>query len=150
LPRSYVRKAGLDQTDCVIEARLIARLSVQECIELCDISERTWYRWLKNGAPTWALRLILSQEPSLDRFGWKDWEISGGCLYFKQLSYRYYWTPAKLILPLWGITDSSAPWSETTDNLSAIEPARKARQNSRNVTKTPINAASKPHIHSPA
>jgi hypothetical protein len=42
----------------------------------------------------------MSQSPTLDRFGWKDWEIRKGILHYKQLSYRYQWTPAKLIVPL--------------------------------------------------
>ena len=146
MSRSYVAAAGLDLVDTITEAQVEARLTVSQCIELCDISERTWYRWLKDGAPTWAIRLVMSQAPNLDRFGWKDWEITGGCLYFKQLSYRYYWTPTKLILPLWGITSASAPWESDADNLSSLDTARKARiapENSENRTKTPES----PDIH---
>lgn len=147
---SYSKKAGLDNVSDITGAMIEARLTADQCIELCDISERTWYRWKNEGAPQWAIRLVMSQRPALDRFGWKDWEISGGCLYFKQLSYRYYWTPAKLILPLWGITDASAPWQSQADNLSVLEPARKARKARSNVTKTPINTASKPLTHKSA
>lgn len=147
---SYLKQAGLDNVYDITEARLRAGLTVRQCIELCDISERTWYRWLRYRAPTWAIRLVMSQQATLDRFGWKDWEISGGCLYFKQLSYRYYWTPVKLILPLYNLRESDLAWQSQADNLSAIEPARKARRVRRNVTKIPLNPDSKPLTHSSA
>lgn len=150
MTRSYVAAAGLDLVDTIIEAKLEARLTVAQCIELCDINERTWYRWLRHGAPRWAIRLVMSQCPTLDRFGWKDWEINGGNLHYKQLSYRYHWTPLKLILPLYNVRDSDLPWSGVTDNLSALEPARKARQEARKSTKTPINTVPKPLTHTSA
>jgi hypothetical protein len=139
--KSYVDQAGLDQADTITEARIEARLSVAQCIELCDISQRTWYRWLSNGAPRWAIRLVTSQSPTLDRFGWKDWEIRKGILHYKQLSYRYYWTPARLILPLYNARESHIAWQGTTDNLSSLEEARKAK----NSPQTPKN---KPNRHS--
>jgi hypothetical protein len=126
--KSYVDQAGLDLIDTITEARIEAWLTVAQCIELCDISERTWYRWMRNGAPRWAIRLVMSQGPALDRFGWKDWEIRKGLLHYKQLSYRYHWTPAQLILPLYNARESHLAWSGTTDNLSAIETARETRK----------------------
>jgi hypothetical protein len=126
--KSYVNGAGLDLVDTITEARIEAWLSVDQCIELCDISERTWYRWIRDGAPRWAIRLVMSQRPALDYLGWKDWEIRGGCLYNKQLSYRYHWTPAALMIPLYNIPESDIPWAAAADNLSSIEKARKARK----------------------
>lgn len=125
---SYVRRAALDTTFCITDARLLARLSVSQCLELCDVSERTWRRWMHVGAPVWAVRLVLSQRATLDRFGWKAWEIRGGCLYNNQLSHRYYWTPAKLLLPLYGITDHDIPWSGLAANLSSLDCARRQRE----------------------
>lgn len=136
---SYVAKAGLNTTDSITEARLVARLTVEDCIELCDISERTWYRWLKLGAPQWAVRLVLSQQATLDRFGWKDWEIRDGALYWNQLHYRYFWTPERLVLPLYNVRDSDIPWQSYADNLSAIEVARRARSAAQ-VTDSPADA----------
>jgi hypothetical protein len=69
----------------------------------------------------------MSQQATLDRFGWKDWEIRNGVLYNNQLSYRYHWTPANLITPLFNVTASDIPWRGTTDNLSSIEEARRKR-----------------------
>ncbi|PLW80969.1 hypothetical protein CWI75_17890, partial [Kineobactrum sediminis] len=83
-----------------------------------------------------------SQQGSLERFGWKHWEIRRGCLYNRQLSHRYYWTPVKLRMPLYGFTDSDAGWSHLADNLSSLEAGRKARnqdqslQNTANPTST--------------
>ena len=131
--KSYIDRAGLDLADTITEARIEAWLTVAQSIELCDISERTWYRWMRNGAPRWAIRLVMSQGPALDRLGWKDWEIRKGILYYKQLSYRYYWTPVKLVLPLYGIRESHLPWTGTADNLSSLEQAR----DTRNSPKTP-------------
>jgi hypothetical protein len=74
--------------------------------ELCDINERTWYRWIKDGAPRWAIRLVMSKRGSLNHLDWKDWENDGGCLYYRQLQYRYYRTPARLRVPLFNIKDS--------------------------------------------
>lgn len=42
---SYVKRAKLNHTDDLHEALIHAGLSVDDCIELCDISRRTWYRW---------------------------------------------------------------------------------------------------------
>ena len=125
---SYIAKARLNVTSCVTEARLIARLTITECIELCNISERTWYRWRQSGAPTWAVRLILSQHASLDRFGWHDWEIRNGALHWNQLHHRYFWTPERLVLPLYNIQNSAAPWHAYADNLSSLEAAREAQK----------------------
>ena len=85
---TFVRRAGLDVADTITDARLIAGLSIVDCIELCDISPRTWYRWLQHGAPRWAIRLILSQQGTLDRFGWKHWEIRRGALSQRTASRR--------------------------------------------------------------
>ena len=125
--KSYVDQAGIDLADTITEARIEAWLTVAQCMELCDISERTWYRWLNKGAPRWAIRLVMSQRPTLDRFGWQDWEIRKGLLHYKQLSYRYYWTPASLILPLYNVRESDIAWQGTADNLSSLEQARKAK-----------------------
>ena len=124
---SYVLKARLDTEDCIVQARIVAGLTVAQCIELCDITERTWYRWLRLGAPRWAIRLVLSQQGTLDRYGWKDWEIRGGCLYFNQLHHRYFWTPARLVLPLYNVATVHMPWQEWADNLASLDEARRAR-----------------------
>ncbi len=82
--------------------------------------------------------LVMSKRGTLDHLGWKDWEVRKGLLHYKQLSYRYYWTPVKLVLPLYNIRESDIPWQGQTDNLSAIETARNARK----VDKTPENTVS--------
>ena len=117
---SFVRRASLDVTNCITEARLIAGLTVPECIELCDVSQRTWYRWLQHGAPRWAVRLVLSQQGTLDRFGWPHWEIRRGVLYCNELHHRYYWEPVHLLLPLYGITDRTVLHGGDTDNVSSL------------------------------
>lgn len=133
---SYPKQAGLDNVYDITEARLRAGLTVCQCIDLCNISERTWYRWLRDRAPIWAIRLVMSQQATLDRFGWKDWEIRNGLLHCNQLHYRYHWTQATLILPLFNARQSDLPWQGTTDNLSSLEDARKAK-NSTKTLQTP-------------
>lgn len=135
---SYVYDAGLDQTDSITEARIEALLTVDQCIELCDITKRTWYRWLQEGAPRWAIRLVMSQRGTLDHLGWQDWEIRNGTLNYKQLSYRYYWEPVNLLLPLYNVRESGAPWVSMSDKLSSIERAREARNNIK-CAESPIN-----------
>jgi len=125
---SYISTADLNVTSCVTEARFIARMSITECIELCGISARTWYRWRQSGAPIWAVRLMLSQQATLDRFGWKHWEIRNGALHWNQLHHRYFWTPERLVLPLYNVQSSAAPWHSYTDNLSSLEAAREAQK----------------------
>jgi hypothetical protein len=91
---------------------------------------------LQEDAPTWAIRLIESQVGTLDRFGWKHWEIRDGALYCNQLNHRYHWTPAQLLLPLYSTsTDSHIAWQQSADNLSSLETARKAKK----APKTPEN-----------
>tara|TARA_R110002072_G_scaffold252653_1_gene411476 strand:+ start:835 stop:1197 length:363 start_codon:yes stop_codon:yes gene_type:complete len=118
-------------------------------MELCDVSQRTWYRWMARGAPRWAIRLILSQHGSLDRFGWKHWEMRDGCLYNSQLSHRYHWTPVKLLMPLYGFTDSGAGWSHLADNVSSIEAASRARNQPRSLQNTanPLSAKESTTAH---
>jgi hypothetical protein len=125
---SFVRKHGLDTTSDLTEARHIAGLSVADCIELCDVSKRTWYRWSKEGAPTWAVRLILSCHGTLDRFGWPDWEMRGGRLYYNQLSHRYFWDPMRLVMPLYGVHDPAILWQHYHDNVAGIDRARELKQ----------------------
>jgi hypothetical protein len=143
LAKSYVTIAGLDDVDTIFEAMVRAHLTRVQCIELCDINERTWRRWIKHGAPRWAIRLVMSQRGSLDHLGWKDWEIDNGCLFFNQLSHRYHWTPARLILPLYSLTASHLPWTATADNLSSLEAARKTKED----TKKPTESVPNPDIH---
>lgn len=119
--------AEYDQVDDITEARIEAWLSIDQVIELCDIDKRTWYRWLQRGAPRWAIRLVMSQRATLDRFGWKDWEIRDGVLYCKQLAYRYHWTPAHLILPLFNARDSTGLYSSQAGNVASLDGARQSR-----------------------
>lgn len=95
----------LDQTNDIDEARRLVFLSVADVQELCDISRGTWFRWKRDGAPKWAIRLVLSQSGRLDHLGWKNWEIRQGCLYFNELHHRYHWEPQHLVLPLFGVRD---------------------------------------------
>ena len=125
---SFIRRASLDVTSCITQARLIAGLTVSDCIQLCDVSQRTWYRWLANGAPRWALRLILSQQGSLDRFGWKHWEIRRGILYCNELHHRYHWEPAHLLLPLYGITDRVVLHGGHTDRVTPLVDGKNRRE----------------------
>ncbi len=120
----YAHNHDLDQTSDLDEARALAGLSIAACIDLCDISSRTWYRWCHDGAPRWATRLILSTRGTLDRFGWKDWEIRHGRLYYNQLSYRYYWDPVRLVVPLYGVKDPGIIFQDLSDKVSGIEEAR--------------------------
>jgi hypothetical protein len=71
----------------------------------------------------------MSQQGNLDYLGGKDREIREGILYYKQLNYRYHWEPINLVLPLFNVRDSDVPWGASTDKLSSIERARKARNN---------------------
>lgn len=135
---SYVRKAGFDRYDDINLARHEARLTVDQCIDLCDITERTWYRWLRDGAPRWAIRLVESQIATLDRFGWQNWEIRAGNLYFNELDHRYFWNPVKLVLPLYNVTDPAVPFDQWADNLSSLQRARDARD-SQQLIETPEN-----------
>ncbi len=59
-----------------------------------------------------------------DRFGWKDWEIRHGRLYYNQLSYRYYWDPVRLVVPLYGVKDPGIIFQDLSDKVSGIEEAR--------------------------
>ncbi|MCP5164722.1 MAG: hypothetical protein H6988_00370 [Pseudomonadales bacterium] len=102
-----------------------------------DISERTWYRWVQVGAPRWAIRLVASQIATLDRFDWPDWEIRNGCLYWNQLDHRYFWTPTRLVLPLYNVDSSDTPWQTWADNLSSLEAARRARTEQKDLQNQP-------------
>lgn len=124
---SYAHNRDLDQTSDLTEARVLAGLSTAACIDLCDITPRTWQRWCNNGAPKWATRLILATRGTLDRYGWKDWEIRGGLLYFNQLAYRYWWDPVRLVLPCYGITDPEILYRNIADNVSGLEKARELK-----------------------
>lgn len=114
---------GVNTLGSITEARIEALLTVDQCIELCDITKRTWYRWLQEGAPRWAIRLVMSQRGNLDYLGWQDWEIRNGALQYKQLSYRYYWEPVNLLLPLYNVRESGAPWVSVTDKLPSSKQA---------------------------
>lgn len=110
------------------EARRTAGLSLARTLEELDISERTWHRWMRKGeAPVWAFRLIHFLSGDLTRLGWKNWQIRGGVLYYNELHYRYHWTPTRLVLPLYNVTESDAAWQQTADNLTSIETLRAAR-----------------------
>ena len=91
---SYVRKAMFDSYDHI---QLVeARMTTADAIMLCDIAERTGHRWLSDGAPRWAIRLVQSQIATLDRFDWKHWKIHGGNLYNNELhtgitGHRHVW-----------------------------------------------------------
>lgn len=126
--KPYSIRVGYDEFDDIGIARLYARMTIEDCIELCDISLRTWYRWRKIGAPRWAIRLIESQIGRLDPFGWKDWEIRGGCLYYNKLDYRYFWTPNRLVLPLYNVKDPSTAFRELADNLTSFVAYKEAQQ----------------------
>lgn len=105
-------------TDDITHARVLAGLTVDQSITLCGVSRRTWYRWTSSQAPTWALRVLLSYRGTLDRLGWKDWEIRGGRLYCNQLAHCYWWEPFHLILPLYGVNPYPDLDSQLTDRLS--------------------------------
>jgi len=124
---SFAKTARLDLTDDIDEARRLVFLSVDDVLELCDISERTWYRWKTSGAPTWAIRLLLSQSGKLDHLGWTHWEIRQGCLYCNQLAYRYHWEPQHLVLSLYGVTDRAIIHG-AGDNLSQVVSLRTYRK----------------------
>lgn len=141
---AYARKAALDTTDSLDDARVAAGLTVADCIDLCDISARTWYRWQRDGSPKWAIRLIMSQCGTLDRFGWKHWEIRNGVLYCNDLHHRYYGEPVNLLLPLYGVKDSALAFAGRTDNLSSIEVARKRREVEKSLN-LPAVPTIKPH-----
>jgi len=117
----------LDRHSDICEARLEAGLTVNQCLNLCAVSQRTWYRWIAHGAPRWAIRLISSQLGTLDRFGWKDWEIRSGLLYCNALHHRYHWEPVNLLLPLYGVRDTTAPLTSHTDNVTSIASAKLRR-----------------------
>ena len=63
---------------------------------------------------------MLSQRGTLDRFGWKNWEIRRGALFCNDLHHRYYWEPVHLLLPLYGVTDPALPHTGRADNVSSL------------------------------
>jgi hypothetical protein len=75
---------------------------------------------MPQGGPRQANHLILSQQGTLDRFGWQNWEIRRGALYCNELHDRYYWEPVHLLLPLYGVTDPALPHSGRADNVSSL------------------------------
>jgi hypothetical protein len=120
--RSIVDQRRLWVTEDIEEARRMAFITVNQAIELCNVSLRTWYRWKRTKAPKWAVRLILSQTGDLSHLGWTHWEIRGGVLYCNELSARYHWEPHHLILPLYGIDGRLQDYQKATDNLSQVVP----------------------------
>jgi hypothetical protein len=123
-----VNLAELDRHSDINEARIDVGLTVPQCLELCAVSQRTWYRWRSGRAPIWAIRLILSQHGSLDRFGWPHWEIRRGVLYCNELHHRYNWEPVHLLLPLYGITDRAVLHGGDTDNVSPLVRRKNRRE----------------------
>jgi len=122
----YSPNPWLDTTDNLTEARFLARLDIQQCIDLCGVSERTWHRWRQQKPPRWATRLILSQCGHLDHLGWKNWEIRAGRLYFNELSWRHWWQPQHLVMPLFGVRDVSIVEPTQTANVAWLISLHKA------------------------
>lgn len=119
--KSYVRRARLNLTDDIEEARLMVGLSLDDAVELCAVSFRTWYRWKSEKAPKWAVRLVLSQTGKLDHLGWKNWEIRKGRLYCNDFNYRYYWEPQHLVLPMYGVKPNQFE-EQDSDRMSPVVP----------------------------
>lgn len=82
---------------CINEARLNAGFFVGECLELFQITERTWYRWIKSGAPNWAHELLELKSGKLDAFGWKNWQIRNGILFCDQFRKPMSWDKQELL-----------------------------------------------------
>ncbi|MEM1402244.1 MAG: hypothetical protein AAGG55_02830 [Pseudomonadota bacterium] len=127
----------LDVTTSVEEARLIVGMSLPDVLELCDITTSTWYRWRRNESPRWAVRLIMSQQGRLDRFGWDHWEIRNGVLYCNELHYRYSWEPINLLAPFWGIDPAAVAAAQGTANVASIDAARKDRESLKTLDRLP-------------
>lgn len=77
-----------------------AGLTIPKTLELLGISERTWRRWNRTKAPTWAPRLLRFYAGYLDELGWKRWQIRDGDLYCGDLHHCYRWNPGDLIASL--------------------------------------------------
>ncbi|WP_461519275.1 hypothetical protein [Porticoccus sp.] len=116
----YVLNPWLDATHNLTEVRFLAGLGIQQCIDLCGVSESTWHRWRREQPPRWATRLILSQCGHLDHLGWHNWQIPAGRLYFNDLSWRHLWEPQHLVMPLFGVKDVSILAPEQTDNVAGL------------------------------
>ncbi|WP_461515714.1 hypothetical protein [Porticoccus sp.] len=67
-----------------------------------------------------ATRLILSQCGHLDHLGWHNWQIRAGRLYCNDLSWRHWWEPQHLVMPLFGVKDVSILVPEQTDNVAGL------------------------------
>jgi hypothetical protein len=80
----------------------------------------------------------MSQRGNPDYLGLQDCGIRNQALYYKQLSSRYYWEPVNLLLPLYNVRESDVPWGASTDKLSSIERARKARNDIKSA-ESPLN-----------
>lgn len=103
------------------EARLQAGFFVHECLALFGISDSTWSRWKKNGAPVWAFRLLECYAGHMDHLGWKHWRITAnGKLVCNGLSSRLWWTPADLLIHAHNLSVSVIPSSNRLSSNDSV------------------------------
>lgn len=85
--------------DCLEDTRLFAGYFVREVCDELGISERSYYRWKREGfGPKWVLVALNLLCGKLDHLGWKGWYIADGKL-FSQYHHpsQYNWTPGQLL-----------------------------------------------------
>ena len=112
------RKVCFERFD---ETRHEAFFDIKNTCQELGISERTYYRWkAAKWVPVWAYNLIKRCTGDLDHFGWKDWKIENGTLYYKQLNHRYYnWQREDILRDLFDLYRAK-PRRGQTPNLRII------------------------------
>lgn len=75
-------------------------LNTRDLCAYLEISESTWRRWRRTGAPKWAIRLLRLRAGYLDDLGWKRWQIRQAQLYCNDLNWRYSWNTGDLLAGL--------------------------------------------------
>jgi len=81
------------------EARYSAGLSLSDAWTLCDVSPRTWRRWCRDGAPSWAYRLLSFAGGFMDGYGWPGWRMVRGKLYAPDVAHG--WERSDLYAQIW-------------------------------------------------
>lgn len=79
---SLLQGPWLDNLSTLHELQFRARLNDQQAADLCGVSLRTWYRWLKIDSPQpAALRLMTILAGHVPWAGWDGWEMHSGYLF---------------------------------------------------------------------
>lgn len=81
------------------DLRLDCRLTPREAAALLSVSYRTWQRWQKVGAPSWAGVVLRLRAGYLDDLGWPGWRIIKGKLVTHHWPYET--TPGHILASWW-------------------------------------------------